>query len=322
MEPAPHSVEASPARVRAVIDVGTNSVKLLVARVTNGSVEPVFERGEQTRLGRGFYRDQRLRPEGIAHTAEAVGRFVRLAREHGAAEIRAVATSAAREARNAGELVQAIAAAADLSLEVISGETEAEWVWRGVRSQARFAAGALLVTDVGGGSTEFLLGEAEQPVFARSFPLGTVRLMEELDSPADPPGAGGLAECRRLLRERLRERVLPELDPALRMLHERPRIIVGTGGTTTILARMKLQLADYDRERLEAVRFDRTDLSQTVERLWSQTAAQRRELAGLPPDRADVILFGAAIYEAMLEVFAVPSLRVSTRGMRFGALAG
>src|SRR5262245_30002819 len=165
---------------RAVIDIGTNSVKLLVADVAGPQVEPVHESAEQTRLGRGFYETHILQPAALAATAQAVAVFAKQAADIGAQSVRVFATSAARDAKNPGELLRAVEAACGLRVEIISGEQEAEWAFRGVTSDPALARQPLLLLDVGGGSTEFILGQGEHKHFRQSFPLGAVRLMETL----------------------------------------------------------------------------------------------------------------------------------------------
>src|SRR5262245_50667348 len=197
-----------PSGRRAVIDVGTNSVKLLVAQVSGRRVDPLLEQSEQTRLGSGFYQTRRLQPNTIAHTARVVAEFARQAAELSAVSTRVIATSAARDALNQGELLAAIRAASGLEVEVISGEQEADWTFRGVGSTPLFAGRPLLIVDVGGGSTEFILGEGDHQQFGRSFPLGTVRLMELLPH-ADPPAGQEWERCRATLMDFLEQQVRP-----------------------------------------------------------------------------------------------------------------
>lgn len=137
-----------PAIRRAVIDVGTNSVKLLVADVDGGVVEPVMEDSEQTRLGAGFYETHRLQPEAIAKTASAVTSFAVQARQLNAKSVRVLATSAARDAVNQGELTGAIEQASRLKVEIISGEQEADLAFRGVTTSAELAHQPLMLLDV------------------------------------------------------------------------------------------------------------------------------------------------------------------------------
>jgi exopolyphosphatase/guanosine-5'-triphosphate,3'-diphosphate pyrophosphatase len=309
---------------RAVVDVGTNSVKLLVAEVAGRDVRPVWEGSRQTRLGQGFYETHRLQPGPIARTSAAVAEFVRVAREQGAEPTRVIATSAARDAVNSGELVSAIETACGLRVEIISGDQEAEWGFQGVTTDPELAERPLLLLDVGGGSTEFLLGRGEHKHFRASFPLGTVRLMERMPH-GDPPRAEELAACRQWLREFLDREVRPRVEPARQRERQQAAaatdvLLVGTGGTTSVLARMEAGLEQYDRERIEATRLTAGRLRWHVDHLWSLPLAARQQIIGLPRDRADVILTGAAIYEAVMEQFGFSELRISTRGLRFAAV--
>jgi len=313
----------TPAR-RAVIDVGTNSVKLLVADVEGHDVLPVLEDSKQTRLGKGFYESHRLQPEPIAQTARAVAAFANTARKAGATSVRIIATSAARDAKNPGDLTAEIAEATNLRLEIISGEQEAEWGFRGATSNPKFAREPLLLLDVGGGSTEFILGQGDQKHFRQSYPLGAVRLLEKIPH-SDPPKPEELAMCRQWLKTFLDSKVRIELEPALKRevevhaQHHDVRL-VGAGGTATVLARMENGMNDYDRERIESARLSLKKVHGWAERLWSLPMAERRGIQGLPNERADVILTGTLIYETVMETFEFAELRVSTRGLRFAAV--
>jgi exopolyphosphatase/guanosine-5'-triphosphate,3'-diphosphate pyrophosphatase len=303
---------------RAVIDVGTNSVKLLVADVSGREVRPVHEESRQTRLGRGFYETHRLQPESIARTAEAVREFVKAARDRHAALIRVIATSAARDAVNPGDLTQAIERAAEIKTQIISGEREAEWAFQGVTTDPELSTRPLLLLDVGGGSTEFIVGHGERKDFARSFPLGTVRLMERFP-PGEPPGKKEYQSARDWLNNFLSQEVKSELEPALR--NEQDKILlVGTGGTASILACIENELDHFDREKIEKTVLTWKQVAAWRQRLWSLPLAERREIVGMPRQRADVILSGVLIYEGVMEAFGFEQLRVSTRGLRFAAV--
>ena len=307
---------------RAVIDVGTNSIKLLVADVVRREVRPVHEESRQTRLGRGFYETRRLQPEAIAHTAEAVWEFACLAREKNSAAIRVIATSAARDAMNPKDLTNAIERASDLKVEIISGEQEAEWAFKGVTTDAELAQAPLLLLDVGGGSTEFILGQGEHKHFARSFPLGTVRLLEQFPH-GDPPARREFLACRGWLKQFLQAEVRPRIDPALRREARSSAgeiQLVVTGGTTSILGRMENKLDRFDRDRIEATRLSFKQVVAYRKKLWALPLAERKEIAGLPKLRADVILTGVLIYEMVMEEFDFKQLRISTRGLRFAAV--
>src|SRR5665213_1171255 len=234
---------------RAVVDVGTNSIKLLIADVNGRDVQPVHEASRQTRLGKGFYETQQLQSDAIARTAEAVAEFAKIAREKKSAAVRVIATSAARDAVNAKELISAIRGAAHLETEIISGAQEAEWVFQGVATGVEMANQPLLLLDVGGGSTEFILGRGGKINFAQSFPLGTVRLLEKFPH-SDPPKKSEFDSCRDWVKNFLHHEVRPQLEPALK--NESGEIqLVGTGGTTSILARVEQKLESFDREKID-----------------------------------------------------------------------
>jgi len=309
---------------RAVIDIGTNSVKLLVADVDGHDVRPISEESKQTRLGRGFYDTHRLQPEPIAKTAKAVMNYATKSRELKASSIRVIATSAARDAVNQLELISAIETAAGLKVEIISGDQEAEWAFHGVTTDPQLAKVPLLLLDVGGGSTEFILGKGEHKHFQHSFPLGTVRLMEKVPH-SDPPSLEELANCLDWLKTFFRKEVLPKLGPKMEQEKKADKTnaglqLVGTGGSASILARMELQADEFDREGIEAARLSLERVRWHVETLWSLPLEKRQQIIGLPKKRADVILTGAAIYEAVMEQFGFSELRVSTRGLRFAAV--
>ena len=309
---------------RAVIDIGTNSVKLLVADVAGREVRPILENSKQTRLGQGFYKTHRLQPAAITQTAEAVKKFAAAAREQGAEAIRVIATSAVRDAKNPRDLTEAIAHTSGLGVEIISGEQEADWTYLGVTCDPRLAAQPLLLLDVGGGSTEFILGHGARKDFCHSFPLGSVRLLENFPV-SDPPTAVELAACRAWLKQFLQTEVRPQLAAELRQEEkygskEHRVQLIGTGGAATILARIEAQLDGFDRDRIEAVRLSAAQVRTHCERLWRLPLAERRQIAGLPPRRADVILAGAVIYEAVMTEFGFNELRVSTRGLRFAVV--
>ena len=303
---------------RAVIDIGTNSVKLLVADLEERAVLPIFEESEQTRLGRGFYETHHLQREAIDDTAAVVAEFARIARQRNPLSIRVIATSAARDATNKQELLDAIKSASGLDAEIISGEQEADLVYQGVRSDPALVGRRLLILDVGGGSSEFIIGQREHPEFVRSFPLGSVRLLENL-RPSDPPLREEMERCRDYLHGFFAEHVCGVVGPALNPDREGTQLI-GTGGAATILARMEYSLDKYRRHEIEGAVITLKSVRGWMEKLWSMPLRERKRIVGLPKRRADVILTGLAIYEAVLQEFGFSELRASTRGLRFAAV--
>ncbi len=304
--------------VRAVIDVGTNSVKLLVGSVGREGVRPLHESSHQTRLGKGFYETHLLQAGAIRETAKSVAEFASQAASWKPISIKVIATSAVRDAQNKEELLKAISDACGLQVVVISGEQEADWAYRGVTSDPTLHSQPLLVMDVGGGSTEFILGWHGERLFGESFALGSVRLLERM-ALDDPPAPMQLAAYETAVDDILESRVRPHLGPRLTALKSGAQL-VGTGGTSTILARMELRLDSFDRDKIEGLHLERKEIQREKERLWNLPLSERRKIIGLPPNRADVILPGVVIFERVMHAFHFDSLRVSTRGIRFAAL--
>lgn len=312
----------TPVRV-AAIDVGTNSVKLLVAD-PGPPLRAVLETGTQTRLGEGFYPDRILQPAAIARTVQAVQQLVERARRVGAARFRLFATSAAREARNQDELRQALETLTGIPLEVISGQQEARWAFLGARTHPDLSRAFMVVVEVGGGSTQIIAGQHRQILFQASHPWGAVRLWEQAGL-SDPPAP----EERARLKEQLRQAMEAELVPAFRehvrvasdeSSSAKPPLPVAVGGTALTLARIRLATESWDRRALEQLRLSRAELRTLTDRLWSTPLARRRQWPGLPPERADIILTGSLIYEQLTETLGFESWRFSTRGLRFGAI--
>jgi exopolyphosphatase/guanosine-5'-triphosphate,3'-diphosphate pyrophosphatase len=277
---------------RAVIDVGTNTVKLLVADVRSDEIRVVAQADTSTRLGENLQRTGQLNPAAVARTVTAVATYYQQARDLGATDIRAFTTSAARDAANGAEFLAAVRDRCGLAVEVISGDREAALIYRGVVSDPHFARRPVLVLDVGGGSAELMLASRRV-----SLPLGAVRLTEMF-----PNDFAGLCAHIRA--------TLAEVVPAYRQGFQ---LIVGTGGTIITLARLLRPNANH--QVLPAA-----ELRSLVLRLNAMPLAQRRQLSGLPPDRADIIVAGGMVFVLALEALGASELTCCTRSLRYGAL--
>ena len=303
---------------RAVIDVGTNSVKLLVADVFEREAVPLLEKGTQTRLGHGLYQTGRLSQEAIELTAETVHDFQIQSEPYGCDAVQIVATSAAREASNTVELQNAIRAATGLEMQIISGDDEARFAFIGATSHLKATDSKVVIADVGGGSSELMIGEAGKLMAHSSFQLGTVRLYES-NPPSDPPTVEELRNVRVFLDTFIAEKVLPAIGESLQS-STNDLTLIGTGGTSSILARITGRLAKFERDQIDNTRFTLAQLTQLTEQLWHLPLADRKQLKGLPSERADVILTGTVIYEALLRNLPIKAMTCSTRGLRFGIL--
>ncbi len=300
----------------ATIDIGTNSVLLLVAeRGADGKLKAVLERAEITRLGRGVDATRRLSAEGQEDTLKVLEAFAREARGAGAEGIAVTATSAARDAQNGAEFLAAAQARAGLTVEIISGEQEAQLSY--ASAWADFGAAAaekpLVVIDIGGGSTELIYGEegaAGKVGYRHSFDVGSVRLTERFVR-ADPPSPDEQKAVRAHLRETFA--ALPRPPSGFRM--------VGVAGTVTTLFALQHKLATYDPAKVHGGTLTITQLDALAKKLCALPLAERQKLPGLQPKRADVICAGALILLTAMEKLASLQCWVSDRGLRWGLLA-
>lgn len=313
---------ASSMRRVGVIDVGTNGVKILIADVTPLEVLPVYESSTQTRLGAGLYEKNTLRDDSILATSMAVADHHQRAIAHEASRVICVATSAMRDASNGYSLVQSIRGSCGLELVVLSGNREAELAFKGVQTDARLRDRDLLVVDVGGGSTELIFGSSSGIRLQRSFQLGAVRLAEDFKL-SDPPSRHEFKSCTARIDGFLNEHVAPVFSPVIR---ERARfgpspMIVGASGTSTVIARMHLQTQSFDRTLIERVTLSSGEVSDLCHLIWDCSLTDRKNLPGLPHNRADIIPFGVLIFSRLMALFESNQLCVSMRGLRFALAA-
>lgn len=300
-----------PERV-AAIDVGTNTVLLLVAERSGPGLVPVAERAEITRLGRGVDASGRLDPGAIRETVAVLGVYAREARTLGASRILCVATSAARDAANGAEFFEAARAAAGLAPEVISGEEEARLVYRSAWRDFGARGSPLVVLDVGGGSTELTWGDSPDPRGRTSLRIGAVRLTER-HVRRDPPLPEEVAAVRAAAREALR----PASAGTPRGAAAR---LVAVAGTVTTLSAVAQALPAYDAARVHGSALALAALEALLERLAALTTPERAALPGMEPRRADVIVAGCAIVVEAMRATGFETLAVSDRGVRWGLL--
>ena len=299
----------------ATIDVGTNTTLLLVARAeASGGVEVLENRAEITRLGRGIGAGGALGAEGISRTLDVLRDYAALARQHGA-RIAAIGTEALRRAPNGDAFLGPAAAILGVPVEVIAGAREAELTFRAAAASfpSDAAAGALIVVDIGGGSTEIIVSERGDVKWSRSLPLGSVRLTEK-HVRHDPPEAAELDVLTREVDGALAVVPWPSSDASS------SAILVGIAGTVTSLAAMALGLATYDPDRVHGHDLAVSVLDGEIARLRAASQAERERFVGLDPKRADVILAGAIILARIAAAARVPAIRVSDRGIRWGLL--
>ena len=279
----------------AAVDLGTNSTRLLVADVQDERVEEVARQSEITRLGEGVDERRTLLPLPVARVRNVLSDYRREAERLGAERVLAIGTSAVRDAENGEAFLGEIEWSYGFVTRLLTGNEEAELTLRGVATDRQLDDGAL-VLDVGGGSTE-LITTSERT----SIDVGSVRLTER-HLRSDPPAPGALAAAAREVRD-----LLPQLEPTA---------AVGVAGTITTLA--ALELGGYDPERVHGYHLSRAAAERQLERLASLPLAERRELPGLEPERAPVIVGGALIVCNVLDRYGLQGLEVSERDLLHG----
>ncbi len=289
----------------AAIDVGTNSVLLTVV---DGELRPVVERATITRLGQDVDRTRALSPAAAERTLACLAEYAEVCRAEGVTELSAVGTSALRDAAGADVFTREAERVLGVPLGVISGDDEAQLTFEGALSGLS-CPGRVLVFDVGGGSTELIVGRGEDVERAVSLDVGSVRLFER-HLASDPPTEAELARVREDVRRALSSQPPPgPLDA-----------VVGVAGTVTTLLAIELELDRYDAGRVHGETLKRATVRALARRLAELPLARRRRLPGLEPGRADVIVVGALLVEELLEFSCKSELIVSDRGVRWGLL--
>jgi len=296
----------------ATIDIGTNTVLLLVAeRGPDGVLCAVEERATITRLGEGVDRTKQLAPAAVERTRACLDDYARVVRSAGADRVAVVGTSAMRDAGGGEAVREGVRAALGVEARVISGEEEARLTFRGaISGLPSNGPGAVAVFDIGGGSTEVVIGVTADPptlTFAESFDVGSVRLTER-HSRHDPPTRAERDEITRTAREAFAR--VPALPDG--------RAPVGIAGTVTTLAAVSMALVPYDGARVHGHVLPLATLRDVVEKLAALDGAARRQVPGMEPKRADVIVAGGWIALALLDHWGAPAIRVSDRGVRWG----
>ena len=293
----------------AVIGIGSNSVRALVARNNGGIFERLYRDREGTRLFAGLDSDGRLKEESILKTAEAVRRMASATRERGAADLSIFATSAARDAVNGQDFMDAVEAASGIRPMIVSGEDEARLSFLGA-SRAVKDECFCGVVDIGGGSTEIVAGQGETIECAFSCQMGAVRLyrlypIARKEDMARVAGAAGeILEAK--LAEAGKFRV--------------PDTWIGTGGTFTTMAAMVKEIPWTARTRMHGTRVTREEIRNIGERLAGMPLEERIRLPGLQPGRADIVVHGICILAAVMDRFGIGTITVSEWGNLDGFL--
>ncbi len=304
----------------AAIDIGSNSCRLKIARVVAHQLKTVHEDREVTRLGSSVFDSGLVSPDAMAATLRALKRFQRAVQSHGADQIRVVATSAMRDARNAPAFQAWVTAETGWNMEIISGLEEGRLIHRGIMQTEPAMGGRVLLVDLGGGSCEITLSEQKRIQETVSMPLGAVRLTEEFLQ-EDPPSADDIKRMRRLIARELRK--------AHRKIHAgQVPTVIATSGTAAALSEA---IVDARKAAKKSVRRAAAkvggaitpvnDVRKLAGKLARMTLPEREAVPGIGPRRAEIIVAGAQVFAELLESFGLKGFRYSALGLRDGMLA-
>ncbi len=299
----------------SVMDIGTNSTRLLVAEVTDGRVRELERRSTITRLGRGVDLTGQLSSEAIERVCEVLREYIDLYADLEVERVIAVATSAVRDASNSGAFLAELRERFALDARILEGEEEARLTYLGAssgrdRSESE-AAAETLVVDIGGGSTELIVGQGTEVGFHTSLQCGTVRHTERYlasDPPTAPEMEALAADVRALLDAELGDEA-----------HVSAEAGIAVAGSATSLAAIDLALDPYDPDRVEGHRLSLRTVQNLCSKLSSVSLAERRKTPGLHPDRAPTIVAGVVILIQVMRAFGLGEIEISEHDILYGA---
>lgn len=292
----------------AVIDIGSNSVKFyLCKKNVDGNIQTLADKNNITRLGENLLKTGRIGEAALERNARAVAEFAAEARKNGAGNITAVGTMALRSAGNSEAFIRRTKELADVDVKIISGEEEARLSYLAVLSGMAVPEGETVVFDTGGGSTEFIFGEKGQVSKRFSVNLGALRITEKYFND-DPVREGSVEEA------------LNEIDEefAKACVAGHPAAVIGIGGAVTGMGAVKYRMEQYRSGSLQGTVLGREDIEEQIAAYRRMTIAQRRQIPGLQPKRADIILAGACILKTVIRRLNVNQLTISVKGLRHG----
>ncbi|MBI5376891.1 MAG: Ppx/GppA family phosphatase [Candidatus Schekmanbacteria bacterium] len=299
--------------IKASIDIGTNSVLLLVisSKEEGNNFEILAEDARITRIGEGVSDSSFLKYDAMKRTINVLQEYKKIATELGASVVKVVATSAVRDAKNSSEFIALAKQSVNIDVEIISGDREAELVYESAITSAKsFHINRMLVVDIGGGSTEFIVGKESKIEKVRSLQCGSVRMTEECLRD-DPPTPFEMKLLRKIVQRKLSEIIPSEWEA---------ECCIGVAGTVTTVAQIMLGIMHYKRSLIEGYKIEIQRLEELIDKLSMLKIEERKKITGLHPDRADVILAGAVILQEIMNHFNYSFVITSTMGLRYGLL--
>ena len=301
----------------ASIDIGSNTIRLLLGKVKDNRIDEVFSGRKITRLGNGVNQTGRLQDKNIEASIAVLEKFTSIISRHGVKHIKAVATSALREASNSDLFIKKAFAHTGLSIEVISGRKEADLILKGIISSFPYSIPithkSLFIVDMGGGSTEWIFYKENYPVDMGSIPIGVIKLAEKIKTdPVSEADIAGLNKEILAFLDGIKTRIGPYL--------EKDTGLIGTAGTFTTIASLDLRLETYSREKIHLHNLPLNTLQAISKKLIALPLEERKKVIGLEPDRADLIIPGIQFTINTMEFFKFDELTISDYGLLEGAL--
>ena len=299
-------------RPLAIIDVGSNSIRSLVVEVSpEGGTKVVDDQREVVRLAAGLKKDGRLSPKAMKRALLALGRMADIARARGARRIAVIGTSAIREAKNQRVFLDRVRTETGLRLRVVSENEEARLAFESAALSFELGDQPVAVVDIGGGSTELVLALGRNIQQDHSLRLGAVTLTERYVT-SDPIRRRDLELMQRHIRRRLKAAKLER--------HPAPRVLIASGGTATNLAQIVMARQGLEGRPVLGFEMTQAELLHLLSAMMRRTVAERRQMPGLSPDRADIIVAGAVILYEIMARLRINVLRVNARGVRHALL--
>lgn len=300
-------------RILASLDIGTNSTLFLLARIDSaGKIHPLRHDVRTNDLGRGLDGTGNLKSDVMDLNVRLLGEFRKIADDAGAEDIRIAATEALRNAENAQDLINRVKTEHGMDIRVISGQDEADLTYRGILSGLDDQSGRILAADIGGGSSEIIMGEGENILHSVSLPVGAV-VLDRLFIRNDPPLLSEVEEVQRHTESALRE--IPET-----FAHSEARLLI-CGGTASSLVAADLGLTEYRPQKIAGHEMTLETLEKYIQRFRTCTLEERRRIPGIGYRRAEIILPGTILIHTLLRTLGRDEYITSERGLRYGLLA-
>jgi len=297
-------------KTRAIIDIGTNSIKFCVANCNNdGTITPIIDQFHTTRIGQNFYQTGRISSEAIQRNIKKINELKEQADQYGASEIIAIGTMIFRNAENTGDFQKQVKSSCGIDIHVLSGDDEARLSYQAALSSFRQMRGHIAVFDTGGGSTEITFGNDQNIYHKVSLNIGAVTGTEKF-FPDDPIVPSQTDQFNQFVDKHLESLSLKSPIDSL----------IGSSGIVTTMAAIQFRMATYDPNIVHGTVLTQADIREQINQYSQQTIAQKKEITGMQKGRADIILAGACIVDRIMSRLQCNQLVVCDRGMRYALI--